>query len=142
VLVQTFTPFSPSIQFARHHDYEGFMEQEMEFRRQFGYPPFGRMVLITIRGTMARARAVLGGDPRPKAEGRGPRRRRGRRGRSRAARKSKNLLPVPGLAPRTLLDAPRPPHPLGARLAADAGKMYSSPWTWTRCICCKSKYGG
>jgi len=52
VLVQTFTPFSPSIQFARHHDYEGFMEQEMEFRRQFGYPPFGRMVLITLRGTM------------------------------------------------------------------------------------------
>lgn len=52
VLVQTFTPFSPSIQFARHHDYEGFMEQEMEFRRQFGYPPFGRMVMITLRGTM------------------------------------------------------------------------------------------
>jgi primosomal protein N' (replication factor Y) len=52
VLVQTFTPFSPSIQFARHHDYEGFMEQEMEFRRAFGYPPFGRMVLMTVRGTM------------------------------------------------------------------------------------------
>jgi len=52
VLVQTFTPFSPSIQFARHHDYEGFMEQEMEFRRQFSYPPFGRMVLITVRGVM------------------------------------------------------------------------------------------
>ncbi len=52
VLVQTFTPFSPSIQFARHHDYEGFMDQEMEFRRSFGYPPFGRMVLITLRGTM------------------------------------------------------------------------------------------
>lgn len=52
VLVQTFTPFSPSIQFARHHDFEGFMEQEMEFRRQFNYPPFGKMVLITLRGTM------------------------------------------------------------------------------------------
>ena len=52
VLVQTFTPFSPSIQFARHHDYEGFMDQEMEFRRQFGYPPFGRMVMVTLRGTM------------------------------------------------------------------------------------------
>jgi len=52
VLVQTFTPFSPSIQFARHHDYEGFMEQEMDFRRQFSYPPFGRMILITVRGVM------------------------------------------------------------------------------------------
>ncbi len=52
VLVQTFTPFSPSIQFARHHDYEGFMEQEMEFRRSLLFPPFGRMVLLTIRGTV------------------------------------------------------------------------------------------
>ncbi len=52
VFVQTFTPFSPSIQFARHHDFEGFMEQEMEFRRSFGYPPFGRMAMITLRGTM------------------------------------------------------------------------------------------
>lgn len=50
VFVQTFTPFSPSIQFARHHDFEGFMEQELEFRRGFLYPPFGRMVLITLRG--------------------------------------------------------------------------------------------
>lgn len=52
VLVQTFTPFSPSIQFARHHDYEGFMDQEMEFRRSFSFPPFGRMVLITVRGVV------------------------------------------------------------------------------------------
>lgn len=52
VMVQTHTPFSPSIQFARHHDYEGFMEQEMDFREKFRYPPFCRMVLITIRGTM------------------------------------------------------------------------------------------
>ncbi|PAZ01993.1 MAG: primosomal protein N' [Spartobacteria bacterium AMD-G5] len=52
VYVQTFTPFSPSIQFARHHDFEGFMEQEMEFRRSFGYPPFGKMAMITLRGTM------------------------------------------------------------------------------------------
>ena len=28
------------------------MDQEMEFRRQFGYPPFGRMVMVTLRGTM------------------------------------------------------------------------------------------
>jgi len=52
VFVQTFTPFSPSIQFARHHDFEGFMEQEMDFRSRFNYPPFGRMVMITLRGTM------------------------------------------------------------------------------------------
>jgi primosomal protein N' (replication factor Y) (superfamily II helicase) len=33
VIVQTFTPHSPSIQFARRHDFDGFSEQEMEFRR-------------------------------------------------------------------------------------------------------------
>jgi len=49
VLVQTFTPSSPSIQFARHHDFNGFWDQESEFRRSFGYPPFSRMVLITVR---------------------------------------------------------------------------------------------
>jgi primosomal protein N' (replication factor Y) len=49
VLVQTFTPFSPSIQFARHHDFDGFSEQELEFRERFGFPPFTRMILITVR---------------------------------------------------------------------------------------------
>lgn len=52
VLVQTFTPVSPSIQFARHHDFEGFVEQEMEFRERFGFPPFRRMVLLTVRSTV------------------------------------------------------------------------------------------
>ncbi len=49
VIVQTFTPSSPSIQFARHHDFEGFVGQELEFRERFGFPPFARMVLITVR---------------------------------------------------------------------------------------------
>lgn len=49
VIVQTFTPFSPSIQFARHHDFPGFWEQEIEFRRQWSYPPFSHMVLIAVR---------------------------------------------------------------------------------------------
>ena len=49
VFVQSFTPFSPSIQFARHHDFDGFWEQEIEFRRQWDYPPFTHLVLIVIR---------------------------------------------------------------------------------------------
>jgi primosomal protein N' (replication factor Y) (superfamily II helicase) len=52
VLVQTFTPFSPSIQFARHHDFEGFVDQELEFREHFGFPPFSRMILITVRARL------------------------------------------------------------------------------------------
>lgn len=50
VIVQTFSPASPSIQHARHHDYAGFFEQEVSFREAFRHPPFTRMVLVQIRG--------------------------------------------------------------------------------------------
>ncbi|MEM7383694.1 MAG: primosomal protein N' [Verrucomicrobiota bacterium] len=40
VLVQTYTPESPSIQFARHHDYSGYAMQELDFRRQCEFPPY------------------------------------------------------------------------------------------------------
>ncbi len=49
VFVQTYTPFSPSIQFARHHDFTGYFEQEMEFRERCDFPPFKHVVLITVR---------------------------------------------------------------------------------------------
>jgi len=54
VLIQTFTPHSPSIQFARHHDFEGFAEQELGFRKGFSYPPFAHCVLLTTRSPHAR----------------------------------------------------------------------------------------
>ena len=50
VFVQTRVPFHPAIQFARHHDYLGFAEQELEFRRSLHYPPYERFILITARG--------------------------------------------------------------------------------------------
>lgn len=49
VFVQSFTPFHPSIQFARHHDFDGFWQQEIEFREKWDYPPFTHMVLIHVR---------------------------------------------------------------------------------------------
>ena len=49
VLIQTFTPQSPSVQFARHHDYEGFSDQELEFRQSFSYPPFSHCIILTCR---------------------------------------------------------------------------------------------
>ncbi len=49
VFVQSFTPFHPAIQFARHHDFEGFWEEEVEHRRAFDYPPFTHLVLIALR---------------------------------------------------------------------------------------------
>src|SRR3984893_5857286 len=49
VFVQSSTPFSPSIQFARHHNFEGFWEQEIDFRERCEYPPFLHLLMILIR---------------------------------------------------------------------------------------------
>jgi len=46
VIVQTYTPTHYCIQAASRHDYEGFYQQEMEFRRQQRYPPFSRLVRL------------------------------------------------------------------------------------------------
>jgi primosomal protein N' (replication factor Y) (superfamily II helicase) len=54
VIVQTFTPHSPSIQYARRHDFDGFSEQEMEFRRQFTFPPFAHCAVLTARSNHER----------------------------------------------------------------------------------------
>jgi primosomal protein N' (replication factor Y) len=50
VIVQTYTPFHNAVQAARRLDYEGFCDQEFEFRRELVYPPFGHLVCITLRG--------------------------------------------------------------------------------------------
>jgi primosomal protein N' (replication factor Y) len=49
VLVQTFTPAHYAIQFARHHDFDGFYEMEIGWRKQYEYPPQAHMVLINVR---------------------------------------------------------------------------------------------
>lgn len=54
VIVQTFTPHSPSIQYARKHDFDGFSEQEMEFRRQFSFPPYAHCAVLTARSNHER----------------------------------------------------------------------------------------
>jgi primosomal protein N' (replication factor Y) (superfamily II helicase) len=50
VFVQAFTPFHPAIQYARRHDFNGFYEQEIEFREQLNYPPSHRVALLTLKG--------------------------------------------------------------------------------------------
>jgi primosomal protein N' (replication factor Y) len=50
VFVQTYVPHSPAIQFSRHNDFEGFVEQELEHRQAFKYPPYSHVVLISSRG--------------------------------------------------------------------------------------------
>ncbi|PWU18526.1 MAG: primosomal protein N' [Verrucomicrobia bacterium] len=50
VFVQAFTPFHAAIQFSKRHDFEGFYEQELEFREQLKYPPFTRIAMLTLKG--------------------------------------------------------------------------------------------
>lgn len=44
VIVQTYSPDHAAIRCAAAHDYDAFYEQEIGFRREQGYPPFGRLV--------------------------------------------------------------------------------------------------
>ena len=50
VLVQTLSPFNPSIQFAAAHDFEGFYKEEIVVREELKYPPFGHMMIVHFRG--------------------------------------------------------------------------------------------
>lgn len=50
VIVQTYTPYHPAIQAARRLDYDSFFDQEIEFRRELGYPPFVHLVCVTLQG--------------------------------------------------------------------------------------------
>lgn len=53
VVIQTFQPQAYPIQAASRHDYAGFYEQELEKRRQTGYPPFARLVRFEVRSPKA-----------------------------------------------------------------------------------------
>lgn len=50
VLVQTYTPHHPAIQFARRMNFDGFCDQELEFRKELFYPPYAHLTCITMRG--------------------------------------------------------------------------------------------
>jgi primosomal protein N' (replication factor Y) len=52
VLVQTYNPGHYSIRFAKEHDYSGFFEEEMAFRKELGYPPYRRLVLLQLSGNV------------------------------------------------------------------------------------------
>jgi len=57
VIVQTFNPHHYAINAAAHHDYIGFYEQELTYRRYHDYPPFhrlGRLVYTHTNSAHAR----------------------------------------------------------------------------------------
>ena len=50
VLIQTLKPTEPVMQFAVHHDFDGFAAKEIEDRRLAFYPPFCKLVEISCGG--------------------------------------------------------------------------------------------
>jgi primosomal protein N' (replication factor Y) (superfamily II helicase) len=48
VVVQTFQPQEPAIAYACRHDYLGFVLSELPHRKEFAYPPYGRLVRILL----------------------------------------------------------------------------------------------
>ncbi len=49
VLIQTTQVNHPILQFVQQHDYKKMYEYELENRRQFFYPPFSRIIQITLK---------------------------------------------------------------------------------------------
>jgi primosomal protein N' (replication factor Y) len=50
VVVQTFQPDSRAVVHAARHDVAGFLADELERRRELGYPPFRHLVRIVVAG--------------------------------------------------------------------------------------------
>jgi primosomal protein N' (replication factor Y) len=84
VLIQTWQPDHPAVRLAARHDVEGFVERELEDRRELAYPPYSRIALVRVdaldearalreadrlagiaRGAGARGVDVLGPAPAP-----------------------------------------------------------------------------
>jgi primosomal protein N' (replication factor Y) len=55
VIVQALNPDHYAIQCAIEHDCQGFYRQELEFRREAGYPPFSFLAALSISGTAEKA---------------------------------------------------------------------------------------
>ncbi|MBI3460168.1 primosomal protein N' [Candidatus Acetothermia bacterium] len=49
VIIQTRHPEHYAIQLAAHQDYRKFYEQEIEFRREFNYPPFSQLIELIVQ---------------------------------------------------------------------------------------------
>jgi primosomal protein N' (replication factor Y) len=53
VILQTYDPEHYVIRAAAHHDYWDFYQQELEYRRELGYPPYTRLVRLEVRSPEA-----------------------------------------------------------------------------------------
>ena len=53
MIIQTYRPDHYAVLHAAAHDYEGFVQEELRFRRDLAYPPYTRMVRFRIEGESA-----------------------------------------------------------------------------------------
>jgi primosomal protein N' (replication factor Y) len=49
VIIQSYNPSHPVIQFVVRHDYKGFFESQMADRNKFHYPPFYRLIILKLK---------------------------------------------------------------------------------------------
>jgi primosomal protein N' (replication factor Y) (superfamily II helicase) len=50
VIVQSFTPHVGPIQYARREDFDGFLEEELQLRKEHNYPPYRNLIHHLFRG--------------------------------------------------------------------------------------------
>ena len=49
VMIQTFNPKNPVFEFLKAHDYKGLYQQQIAERELFKYPPYQRLIMLTLR---------------------------------------------------------------------------------------------
>jgi primosomal protein N' (replication factor Y) len=59
VVIQTFNPDHYSILRAKEHDFIGFFEEEIQFRRALEYPPFSRLINFKLTGNSEKSTQAL-----------------------------------------------------------------------------------
>ncbi len=73
VIVQTSQPEHEVIQLVKHHNYYGFVKQELQTRNDFHYPPYFRIIRITLKhkdaNTLGRATYFFGELMRKRVKG-------------------------------------------------------------------------
>lgn len=50
VVIQTYMPENPVLQYSLKHDFVGFANYELENRKNFNFPPFGRLAIVRLQG--------------------------------------------------------------------------------------------
>jgi len=50
VIIQTYSPENSGLIFAKEHDFKGFFSNEIPFRKELCYPPFGKLIYVLFKG--------------------------------------------------------------------------------------------